>query len=355
MKRFGKSVAALTLALVMGASVASGQLGGTISANAYAQDGVSSFVAEGLTDLALYHTMGDPFFYYNTDVTPDGRANQFSGNLFLNFIGGGASGRGAGITLYYNSLDDSTSMFGDHVTTLYSSRIIDNKDGTYLFIDQHGGRQMFRDDGTGVLRNVNRDYMEISEEGYTIYVNGGGFIFDKDGRLVTRRRYSEATYERNRQNVFYKEDGLIDYVQSEDGETLVFEYLPYQRVEDARVRVLTLINTNTKAAKGIWGFTYDRDRNLSQIQYRDQQESYYDYDKMITYDSATHRISAVDNSQYTYVDATSGKLAQYKVLGTDGTVVDQKQYLYGNYQTIVMDKDGNMTLKTFDQDGNLIS
>lgn len=355
MKRFGKRITALTMALAMSATVVAGQ----ISANAYSTPEISAYAAENLTDWALFRSMGNTYYSSNRDIVYTeqvyGTINQFSGNLYLRLFETG--GRGAAMSLSYNSLDDSTGIFGDHMHGFYSDRIIDNQDGTYTWIEQSGGRSIFRDNGAGILQDVRGNSLYLTEEGYRVEVGGGGFTFDHQGRLTMRKRSSIS--ERYSQTVHYTDDGLISYIYGDAGnEYLVFEYYPYEKAEDARVKKLTRYTNGysdeTKELLSICEFTYEGS-NLSRISVEDFKNPIASEEHSLQYDADTGALISIDDVEFTYIDNTGEKVASYTIWNEDGSIEDQKQYMYGNDQTVIMDKDGNMTLKKFDQDGNLIS
>lgn len=352
MKKFGRSMAALSLALCMGASVLGGPIGENLSVEAYSLDQTSAFAAANLTDQALYNSMGyngysevDTFSLGKLDLV---FMNQFSGNLCVNMIVTGGNGLVAE-ELTYNSLDDRSGIFGDGISGMYTSQVIDNRDGTFLWIDQKGVRSIFRNNGNGLMQNVNRDTLTITDTGYTVNISGGLFTFNQQGKITMRKRISP--YENYEQVVHYADNGLISYVES-FGKITEYAYNAYSDVADAKVKTMTTVDASTNQITGLVRLSYEGSK-LTHIDSQDLVSPDSSGAEIFTYDENGNMIG-VGDGQITYVDSTSGKVAEIKQFSSTGTLEDHKQYLYGNYQTVILDKNGKMTLKKFDQDGNLI-
>lgn len=293
---------ALTLIMSMGAM--------QLAANA-ASEPAAVVSAAQKSNMAIHNSMG----MNQTEHMRIGdvEINVYSGNVFFN--------EWFGMGLSYNSLASTQNNFGDHFTSSTLTKLTPLADGSYEYIDDYGTVSHFVKNPDNRYFDENYRELEVSDYGYNVVISSisrGTYAFDTQFRPT-------AIYSRNP----YSVNATMYYDQ---------------------YGTLAAINDNAV----IWGpdgilsyngtsYHYNANGNLDRIDMADGSSISYEYDSTGNY------IKRIGNTEITYDE--QGRATNVKVYDASQNLTDNVSFLYGNNQTVVIDKNGIMTLKNFDADG----
>lgn len=335
MKKFTKRLLAGALALTLTASVASAQV------MAYSAENADAGLAYALPDMsqtAWANRIGLDneadnkevlIPRYNTSI------NLFSGNLCSSLLlFQNSDVAPMDLILTYNSMDSIDNGFGKGIRTSYSRQIIDNKDGTYTYIDKTGTQYLFLPSGSGVYQDcLGRELSVSSQYGYTLTASGdGAYDFDMDGKLTRVLTGGLSTWRTT--SLTYGPDGKLLSVYN--GLGMYSKSLEYQFHYSPKGEVVSISihRGDNDPAPLLVSFEYDAN-GLTRVINTDGTTF------NCTTDPETGLLSGIDLYRFTYLGDGTGRVAS----------INENQYLYGNFQTIVTDASGKMKLYQFDDNG----
>lgn len=344
MKKLGKKLAAGMLSFLMCASVVTAQAAGEHETGGDIGY-MESVSTQAQTDAALANSKG--FGYHQAiELNPDvgGRmmagVNTFSGNLFLHQELSG------GVMLSYNSLDSRDYGFGRGFASNLTMRVIDNHDETYSLVDETGTEYLFRLEGysNAYIHNrdvKNRDLMiprqythyqyELTDEDQqkTYYFNG-------DGTLQTILDFADG-YD-SYTNFQYKDDGKLSSIEADKLRYEIYYIGDY-------IAFIGVYPYNSSSPSFVLNFRYDNNNDTNILRSIDIKG-----DALVNFSyNENGEIVSANEGTFHYITDTVGKIASYTNLAGDTWT-----YLYGNLQTMVMQPDGQYTLMTFNENGEVI-
>lgn len=274
-----------------------------------------------------------------------------SGNLYL-----GIRNPLRDFTLAYNSQDEGATNFGNGVTSSYHQTILPVADvsGDFMIYTKGDGNKMYLDKRIDEEGAIWWDWFMQQPNG-ELYQDGFPYnIFDAQGS-IRQIRIPWLSYLELMQ---ISRDPLGNVI----GTSAHFDTSPEQeskRVEldydrfGESARSVELRYDEFGALKSKILFRYDQRGNLRDLMLLDDRENLlagYHFE----YEDLSSRVAQVADVQtgeqisyrYTLLDGRY-KVSFMQKTDAAGNLLDQTQFAYGNGQTVIIDKNGNTTVKTY--------
>lgn len=267
--------------------------------------------------------------------------NHFSGNVTIHTTA--QSGIHLKLDATYNSLGEGSGELGPHFTTNFNRELTLMPDGVYEYSDVTGVRYHFNPNSEeDRLDETGRRILELGVGGYPYKIQRELQVMEylnEDGKLakqIMRHTGGDITT-----NVRYRGNGKLQAVDNE-----VYQYdFTYNKSDRIDKVDYYYIDNPSYMNDTVYFEYYENSGNLATVRNQEGNVSYY-------YDDTNQYITEVGNARISY--DSNGRATKVVILDKDGKIVNQESYLYGDHQTIVIDKDGNMTLEQFNLDGSLI-
>lgn len=287
----------------------------------------------GYTDTGLGWDIG-------SNYPAEARVDYVTGNLYVKL--------NAGNTFYkvaYNSQDTDTTILGNSFTCNYTQTLKPYQKGSddvLVYTDEYGKKEYLEKtmdaDGTTWWGS------------FALQPNGdrsGGYyqIFDELGR-VQQISIPHLAYQELMHFTYNPLGLLIQTVGQVEGQGFASESrLYYTLIGDMQLPLVTrMVNTGMLDMR----FDYDGDGNMTVYQVGNAAPL------ELMYESGSSRISyildTVSNQSMTFgytLHDGCYKVSFVKKTDAMGNILDQTQFAYGNGQTVIIDKDGNATVKTY--------
>lgn len=311
---------------------------------------VQAFAAVPENYVAEYNSIGlnsqtefSSWYSSSAQIITSVSVNHFSGNVTIDSTI--QQGTFIPLNVTYNSLDNiGSSELGKHFITNYNRSLSTLPGGGYQYLDETGLRSHFLESEDSTMRDETDRWLTFDQEGYPYKIQQGFYrllYFNEEGKLIQQIESPHGGMAYVTTDLSYLANGNIDKV-SNDQYTYQFTYGKENRLNSAQ---LTYDSISSTEGYDIVYFPRDAATgNLSSIVMGNQDVTY-------TYDQNNEYVTKVGNISIAY--DSLGRATKVVEYASDGSIKDQNSFLYGKNQTMIIDKNGTMTLEAFNLDGTL--
>lgn len=343
MKKIGKTCIAVALSVLMAASLVTAQA--AAAATDHLAGGVSE-LATTISDQAWANSIGldnnplmDSFDAAAATVTAG--VNVYSGNLnVVTDLYKDAASPDMDLQLVYNSKDEEDIGFGKGFRTNFSMNFKTTgsmSEDPLIYTDRTGAQYIFNYVRENSMITFFEDFkgrsvMVPKSYYYPAYVLTDGdeeLYFDKQGKLIQTENSTKKW--------------VLEYEDTVTGERLtsisngaVTHKINYS--SDGKVSYIDLYRSVTDQYPATFLFYYD-ENGLSRVSYPNHTAVTF------TCDSASKKLVGINQSSVSYLSTDLTKVSGYTDAAGSAT------FLYGNSQTVIIDRSGTMSLINFDENG----